>query len=185
MELKEFEFSLKKQYSFLSNVNVKFIQTNLFYQYILKRLFRKEIESTYDLTEDQIYDLLNHIVNWYHKFGSSAHPDEILDYRDKIVTSNYWLIQRLSNKQQKYNQKSQHNQIEIDRHISQQSKVIGTHAARSQAKSNKYLELMQESEYKSEISRIENLIKRLDKIDSAMQQRIAWLRQEASKTTQF
>lgn len=185
MNIKEFEIKLKKQYASISNTNINFINSNLFYQYILKRLFRKEIESTYDLTEIQIYDLLNHIVKWYHKFGSSAHPDEILDYRDKIVTCNYWLTQELSNKQKKYNQKSQHNQIEIDRHISQQSKDIGTHAARSQAKSNKHLELMQEANYKSEIGRIEKLIGRLDKIDAAMQQRVAWLRQEASKTTQF
>lgn len=183
MSIKEFEAGLKKEYA--RQTGSKDINEKLFHLYVLKRLFQKEVESVYELSESEIYDLLNHIIQWYHKFGSSASPDELLDYKDKIVTCSYWISQKLTEVDRKHTVKSQHNKNEIDRLISQSSNSTGVHAARSTAKNSKSNDLMTEAHYKAEIKRIERLLSSLDSIVSAMQQRIAWLRQEANKTVTF
>ena len=183
MNLKEFEFSLKKEY--LRQTGAKSPDEKLFHLYVLKRLFQKEIESVYEMTENEIYDLLDYLIKWYHKFHSSASPDELLDSKDKIVTCSYWLSEKLTQLERKHDIKKQHNANEIERLYLQSSKDKNSHVARSTAKNSKSKELLDEAQYKADVKRMERLLSSLDKIVFAMQQRIAWLRQEANKTVEF
>jgi len=183
--VKEFEESLRRAYASEKNVNLQYIRAEQFHKWVLNKYYEHFVDGSYNLDDDEIYELLDGVVKWYHKHGTNAHVYELLDARDKIVTCSYWLSQRLTDAVKKFNARDQLNDIEINRIIDQTSKDIGTHAARSKAKSIKHIELMQAASYKSEISRIERLLTKLDSIDKAIQQRIAWLRQEASKTPIF
>lgn len=184
MELNEFDDKLRKQYAYKNNCSHKHINKELFINWLLKRVFEKEVESTYSLKESQIYEMLDEIINWYHKFGTNSTPDELLDQKDKIVTCMYWISQNLSNTEKKYNAKMQWNKLEVDR-IIHESKQDTPTKARAKAKQGKRTELMQEAQYKSEVQKLERLLSSLDKIVYAMQQRIAWLRDEFNKNPQI
>lgn len=184
MDIKEFDVKLRKQYCYDNNVNPRFMNDKLFCMWLIKRAYQKEVDSVYDISEGEIYDLLNDIVKWYHKFSSVANPDELLDYKDKIVTCNYWLSQQLSEAEKKHNLKEQLNKLEIERLIDESPKGTMVTQARAKAKNIKRPELLAEAGYKSKIAELENLLSSLDKMLNAMQQRIAWLRQEASKSQQ-
>lgn len=186
MDIKNFEETLKKD--FLRDICIPLnstIDNLLFRSYLIRRIFQIEVESFYELTENEIYEKLDHIIKWYHKFGHSASPDELLNAKDKIVTFSYWVSGSLSKIERKYEMKKQYVANEIERLYLQSSKDNNSHIARATAKNKKSSDLSEEAQYKSETKRLERLLGSLDKIIYAMQQRIAWLRQEANKTPEF
>lgn len=183
MDIKEFEQHLKVLFCRVYNIkDKKAIKKDLFNLWVFKRLFQREMLALFELKDDDIYDLLNETVKWYHLYGSKATIDDLLDNKDKITTCTYRLSQKLSDVTDKYERRIAENKDTISKAMLKFSMNTTPTLAREQAKVSSSKSLKIEAQYKGEIKNLENLLSSLDKIVNAMTQRIAWLRQEYSRT---
>lgn len=185
MDIKEFEQSLKVTFCKLNSImDVKKINEKLFNHWVFKRLYKKETASLYDLNDIDNNELIEECVKWYYLYGNNSTIDELLDYKDKIITCTFRLSQHLSELIEKHENKIADNKSKIAQSFNKFSADNLPTAAKEKARLSLKNPLQVEAQYKGEIKSIETILSSLDKVVSAMTQRIAWYRQEYDRSRQ-
>ena len=123
-------------------------------------------------------------LSWYHTKGSGAHVPELLDHQDRLAIHSYRLAEMAGDQKQDFNSCYYMRKISISKQT--QAIIFEKKTSKAQAE----IEATNENAEKIELELISEgqafkydlLLKQVNRVLSAMQQRISYLKQEKDQT---
>ena len=130
----------------------------------------------------EIYDHLK----WYSGLGSEASIDELLDRRDKLAVLSYGLAQEAGNRFIEYNGFYFIRAIHVAKAINAMVKDgLAVNKAENEAKEQNEEILQQEKDAEGQSFLADKLLKQVNAVLNAMNQRISYLKQEKQQTVTY